>query len=74
MGFDCSGLTQAAYAAAGIHIPRTSTAQWTTRRHLPGRRRGGRRPPHRDRRPDRRPRHMAHADGRRPAVGTRTGT
>jgi cell wall-associated NlpC family hydrolase len=35
VGFDCSGLTQAAYAAAGIHIPRTSTAQWTTLPHVP---------------------------------------
>ncbi|MGH8980984.1 MAG: NlpC/P60 family protein [Acidimicrobiales bacterium] len=35
VGFDCSGLTQAAYAAAGVHIPRTSTAQWTTLPHVP---------------------------------------
>ncbi len=35
VGFDCSGLTQAAYAAAGIRIPRTSTAQWTTIPHVP---------------------------------------
>lgn len=34
VGFDCSGLTQAAYAAAGIHIPRTSTAQWATLPHI----------------------------------------
>ena len=27
-GWDCSGLTQAAYAAAGISIPRTSEEQW----------------------------------------------
>ena len=35
VGYDCSGLTQAAYAAAGIHIARTSTAQWTTLPHVP---------------------------------------
>lgn len=35
IGFDCSGLTQAAYAAAGIAIPRTSEAQWTTVPHVP---------------------------------------
>lgn len=35
VGFDCSGLTQAAYAAAGIRIPRTSTAQWTTLPRVP---------------------------------------
>jgi cell wall-associated NlpC family hydrolase len=27
-GFDCSGLTRAAYATAGISIPRTADAQW----------------------------------------------
>ncbi|MFD0328249.1 C40 family peptidase [Streptacidiphilus monticola] len=26
--FDCSGLTQAAYAAAGIHLPRTAQEQY----------------------------------------------
>lgn len=35
VGFDCSGLTQAAYAAAGIAIPRTSEAQWTALPHVP---------------------------------------
>ena len=35
VGFDCSGLAQAAYAAAGIRIPRTSTAQWTALPHVP---------------------------------------
>jgi cell wall-associated NlpC family hydrolase len=33
-GFDCSGLTQAAYAAAGVAIPRTSEQQWLTLPHL----------------------------------------
>jgi len=31
-GFDCSGLTHAAYAAAGVEIPRTADQQW---RHGP---------------------------------------
>jgi cell wall-associated NlpC family hydrolase len=35
VGFDCSGLTQAAYAAAGIAIPRTSEAQWAALPHVP---------------------------------------
>ncbi len=35
VGFDCSGLTQAAYAAAGIAIPRTSEAQWSALPHVP---------------------------------------
>lgn len=35
VGFDCSGLTQAAYAAAGIAIPRTSGAQWSSLPHVP---------------------------------------
>jgi cell wall-associated NlpC family hydrolase len=34
-GFDCSGLTQAAYAAAGIALPRTSEAQWQALPHVP---------------------------------------
>ena len=29
-GWDCSGLTKAAYAAAGITLPRTADAQWHT--------------------------------------------
>lgn len=32
-GFDCSGLTQAAAASAGINIQRTSEAQWKTLPH-----------------------------------------
>ncbi|MGH7912029.1 MAG: NlpC/P60 family protein [Candidatus Dormibacteraceae bacterium] len=35
VGFDCSGLTQAAYATAGIDIPRTSEAQWSALPHVP---------------------------------------
>ena len=27
-GFDCSGLTHAADAAAGVEVPRTADAQW----------------------------------------------
>ncbi len=34
-GFDCSGLTQAAYAAAGITLPRTSPAQYASGPHVP---------------------------------------
>lgn len=34
-GFDCSGLTQAAYAAAGVAIPRTSEQQWLALPHVP---------------------------------------
>ena len=35
VGFDCSGLTQAAYGAAGITIPRTSEEQWIELPHVP---------------------------------------
>jgi cell wall-associated NlpC family hydrolase len=34
-GFDCSGLTQAAWAAAGVSIPRTSEEQWAGLTHIP---------------------------------------
>lgn len=33
-GYDCSGLTQAAWAAAGVSIPRTSEAQWAGLPHV----------------------------------------
>ena len=29
-GFDCSGLVQYSYAAAGVNIPRTTSGQWAT--------------------------------------------
>lgn len=32
--FDCSGLTQAAWRAAGVFIPRTSEAQWSQLQHV----------------------------------------
>jgi cell wall-associated NlpC family hydrolase len=32
--FDCSGLVRFAYAAAGLHLPRTSRQQWTAGRHV----------------------------------------
>jgi len=32
--FDCSGMTQAAWAAAGVHIPRTSQEQWARLPHV----------------------------------------
>lgn len=32
--FDCSGLTQAAWRAAGVSIPRTSGAQWSKLAHV----------------------------------------
>ena len=34
-GFDCSGLTQAAWAYAGVSIPRTSYEQWGGLPHVP---------------------------------------
>ncbi|MFJ3779819.1 NlpC/P60 family protein [Streptomyces sp. NPDC090075] len=34
-GFDCSGLTKAAYAAAGITLPRTAQEQYDTGPHVP---------------------------------------
>jgi cell wall-associated NlpC family hydrolase len=33
-GFDCSGLTQSAWAAAGVSIPRTSEEQWAGLPHV----------------------------------------
>jgi cell wall-associated NlpC family hydrolase len=35
VGFDCSGLVQWAYSAAGIVLPRTSQDQWAALPHLP---------------------------------------
>ncbi len=34
-GFDCSGLVQVAFAAAGIHLPRVAQLQYDTGPHLP---------------------------------------
>jgi cell wall-associated NlpC family hydrolase len=34
VGFDCSGLTQWAWAAAGVSIPRTAADQWYGLRHV----------------------------------------
>jgi cell wall-associated NlpC family hydrolase len=34
-GYDCSGLAQAAWAAAGVQIPRDSYSQWATLPHVP---------------------------------------
>ena len=34
-GFDCSGLVQAAWAHAGVSIPRTTYAQWSSLPHVP---------------------------------------
>ncbi|WP_410593582.1 NlpC/P60 family protein [Amycolatopsis sp. lyj-23] len=34
-GFDCSGLTKAAYAAAGVTLPRTAQTQFNTGPHVP---------------------------------------
>ncbi len=33
--YDCSGLTGAAYAAAGIHLPRVAAQQWFAGPHIP---------------------------------------
>ena len=35
LGFDCSGLAQAAWAAAGVDIPRDSYEQWAELPHIP---------------------------------------
>jgi cell wall-associated NlpC family hydrolase len=34
--WDCSGLTQAAYAHAGVRLPRTAAAQWRAGPRVPG--------------------------------------
>jgi cell wall-associated NlpC family hydrolase len=34
VGFDCSGLTQWAWAQAGVSIPRTSQTQWADLPHV----------------------------------------
>jgi peptidoglycan DL-endopeptidase CwlO len=34
-GYDCSGLVQAAWAAAGVSIPRTTYDQWASLPHVP---------------------------------------
>jgi cell wall-associated NlpC family hydrolase len=34
-GFDCSGLVQAAWAAAGVSIPRDTYEQWSALQHIP---------------------------------------
>ena len=33
--FDCSGLVMEAYSHAGVHLARTSQAQWATEPHVP---------------------------------------
>lgn len=35
VGYDCSGMTGAAYAAAGIHLPRTVAQQYQSGPHVP---------------------------------------
>ena len=35
MGFDCSGLAEAAWASAGVQIPRDSYEQWAALPHIP---------------------------------------
>jgi len=34
-GYDCSGLVMAAWASAGVSIPRTTYAQWASLPHVP---------------------------------------
>ena len=35
MGFDCSGLVQAAWGAAGVQIPRDTYEDWAALPHVP---------------------------------------
>jgi cell wall-associated NlpC family hydrolase len=35
IGYDCSGTTQAAYAVAGVHLPRTAAEQYGSGPHVP---------------------------------------
>ena len=35
LGYDCSGLAQAAWAAAGVDIPRDTYEQWAALQHIP---------------------------------------
>jgi NlpC/P60 family/Transglycosylase SLT domain len=73
-GFDCSGLTHAAYQAAGISLPRTAQTQYQAGPHLPpGIAVGARRPGVlRDLTPPRHPRRNRHrhrSDDRRAPLG-----
>lgn len=35
LGYDCSGLTQQAFASAGVSLPRTAAQQYFAVRHVP---------------------------------------